>query len=360
MIISPWWLLLVPLLCISVKSGIYSYDTSRGDFGRNINTGIVPCFIVFIILVLVSAYSVYNDAGIYIANFNNLPDELLWKNITSRSWGENPGFYLFQVALKDFVSTDAFVFKFVSAIIIQFGILEFYRTYSCNLSLTLFIHIVLGLYMFTIPAMKQSMAISIGLLAFTDLVNKRWLAAGLILLLAATIHPYIVMFLVIPFLNGDVWSKREMLILGTAVLLGFMFEKFVSVAINTTQSITGDSYELETFTESAGSNILRVLVYAIVPIMSYIYRNKINTQVGIYTKRCISLSVIPLAFYVIGTFGGANFFGRLANYFAPFEFVAFTYILSNIVPVRSRAVVKILAIIFLIVFYYFLVRKSFA
>lgn len=360
MIISPWWLLLVPLLCIGVKSSVCSCDTPRGDCERNTNSGIVPSFIIFLILVSVSAYSVYNDAGIYIFNFNNIPDELLWKDVTGRSWGENPGFYMFQVALKDFVSTDAFVFKLVSAIIIQFSILEFYRKYSCNLSLTLFIHIALGLYMFTIPAMKQSMAISIGLFAFTDLVNKRWLTAGLILLLAATIHPYIVMFLVIPFLNGDVWSKREMLILGTGVLLGFMFEKFVSVAINTTQSITGDSYELETFTESAGSNILRVLVYAIVPIMSYIYRNKINTQAGIYTKRCISLSVIPLVFYVIGSFGGANFFGRLANYFAPFEFVAFTYILSNIVPVRSRAIVKIFALIFLTVFYYFLVRKSFA
>lgn len=360
MIISPWWLLLVPLFCISVKSGIYSYDTSRNDYERNANTAIVPCLMVFIILILVSAYSIYNDAGIYIANFYDLPNELLWQDVTNRSWGENPGFYLLQVALKDFVSTKAFVFKFVSAIIIQFGILEFYRKFSCNLSLTLFIHIALGLYMFTIPAMKQSMAISIGLFAFTALVNKRWLVAGIILLLAATIHPYIIMFVVIPFINGDVWSKRETIILGTAVLSGFMFEKFVSVAINTTQSITGDFYALDTFTESAGSNILRVLVYAMVPVMSYFYRNKINAEAGIYTKRCVSLSVIPLAFYMIGIFGGANFFGRLANYFAPFEFVALAYILSNIVPVKSRTMVKIFTIIFLTVFYYFLIRKSVA
>lgn len=360
MIISPWWLLLVPLFCISVKPGLYSYDTLRDNYRCNANISIVPCFIVFIMLVLVSAYSIYNDVGIYIANFHDLPNELLWQDVTSRSWGENPGFYLFQIALKDFVSTNAFVFKFVSAIIIQFGILEFYRKFSCNPSLTLFIHIALGLYMFTIPAMKQSMAISIGLFAFTALVNKRWLVAGIILLLAATIHPYIMMFIIIPFINGDVWSKREMFILGMAVLLGFMFEKFVSVAVNTTQSITGGSYALDTFTESAGSNILRVLVYAIVPIISYFYRNKINAEAGIYTKRCVSLSVIPLAFYMIGVFGGANYFGRLANYFAPFEFVALTYILSNIIPVKNRTMVKIFAIIFLTVFFYFLVRKSIA
>ena len=66
-------------------------------------------------------------------------------------------------------------------------------------------------------------------------------------------------------------DKKAMVMIIISIIVSLFYETFLSAALRLTTSI-GDKYDLEFFTEGS-MNILRIAVYLVVPILSYVYRN---------------------------------------------------------------------------------------
>lgn len=354
------WLLLlvVSLLAIRVQPANLSWNTPDSEPKKiqESNNWIIVCLII-ITLGLYSGLSVKNDATTYLLHFIHISPNISISETISKSIGENPGFKTIQIIIKRYISDNPFIFKTIIAFITQIGFIRFYHKYSASLSLSLLFYIASGVFGFSIAVLKQMLSISIGLFAVPYLIERKYEKAFLLLILATTIHPYILMFLFIPFFSGDIWKKKDILILVSALSCGFFFEQFVSSSISITEVVTGDSYNAKHLTQSAGMNIFRVIFYSIVPILSYIYRNEINQSENIYMKTFISLSNLSLGFFIIGMFGGAVYFSRLAYYFVPFVFVSLPYLLLRIIPEERQKDYLILFIFIHIAFYYVVLSK---
>lgn len=319
-------------------------------------------FFIFILLASFSGFrSEYNDTVTYLYNFTNeIPKSFSLIKDMKWSIGMNPGFFIYQVFFKEFISTNQYYFIFISSVItIYFFIKSFYR-YSPVFYFSIFLFITSGLFVFTMAALKQVLAMSFGFWAIKFLLEKKERKFFIIIILSATFHPYILLYLFAFFFRNEVWSKKISIILFSTILIGVLFNQFLSIVVNLNSEI-GNFYDIEYFENIVGMNKLRVAIFSVVPILSFIYRKKINNYNNQLLNIAINLSIISFIFMIVASFGAANMFGRLGVYFEPFVYVALPWIIHSFFNKKIKRLTTIVCfIMYLFFFYYqFTIAKDF-
>lgn len=277
----------------------------------------------------------HNDTAAYLIVFKNLDTSL--ELFSERKWNLafNPGFQISNYLIKILISDNPHVMLFLYALVTLTFYFIFYRKWSQSLWVTVYLFIVAGMLLFTMAALKQVLAMSIGLYGITCfLTNKhRWFV--FCVLLASSIHVYVLFYLLAPLLSDRLWSRKVILIILGAVSSGVFVEFFLQLAYGVT-GIFGAEYEKYDEVSGEGLNILRFFVYCCAPVLTWIYREKINGS----RKRAVILfanfTLIGWCFMFIGLFVGANMLARMAMYFDPFMHLALTSLLVFYIPDWNR------------------------
>ncbi len=349
-----WGILLIisffSILSERLKNFVIVWDH---NFSRAVkNQNIIMVFCIFIILSLFAGLrSEYNDTNTYMYNFvYRIPDDFSsfrWSDITL---GENPGFFVYQVLIKLFISQDPQFFILISSFFTIGLFLAFYNEYTPKFSLSIFLYITSGLFVFSMAAIKQTMAMAIGLLAVHYFIKGKSGRFFLLILLASTIHPYVLLYLLLPLFSKKVWSTKIVVLLLLTIFIGFFFEQFISIILNVTENI-GENYKEEYFIGEGVSN-LRLLVFSVTSVLSFIFRKKINEQENIILNLCVNASIISFLFMIMASYGTANMFGRMANYFEPFTYIALPWILTKYIG-KYKIIIIFTCIFFYCIFFYY-------
>lgn len=153
-----------------------------------------------VLATFVGLRRVYNDTGVYIAQYNSIEltgafpnflfNDIDW-NISS-----NFGFTIIMRLLKFHHFSDQSFLMFFAFFIL--GVyFWFIRKYSNNIFLSLFYFITMGIYTFTMGALRQCIAIAICLIAVDCFLTKKY---ALFVLFATTFHQDAFIFLIVPLL----------------------------------------------------------------------------------------------------------------------------------------------------------------
>lgn len=318
--------------------------------------------IVLILSLLSGLRTKYNDTELYIYRFiydipGNISDFTASVNL---SLGDNPGFYFYQFVIKAFISDDPQVFVFLSALITNIFFVIFYKRYSTAFTLSLFLYFTSGLFIFGMAAMKQMIAMAIGLWAISFFLKNKNRTFIVLILIASTIHPFVLLYFIIYFLDSKIWTKNVTFAILLAALSGLIFSQFVEQALVVAGSI-GVNYEASYILEASGLNPLRLLIFSVVPVLSLIYKKQINASNNRILFISVNFSIISFAFMILASFGGANMFGRLANYFEPFIYISLPWILYHYVKRSYRLLyIALLIVGYSFFFYYqFVIVKGF-
>jgi len=312
--------------------------------------------LVFIIAVILSLFSGlrtgFNDTYAYIQGFiNRIPPSFSYISEFNFSLWDNSGFFIYQVLIKQYISTDPQAFLLISAFIANFLFVFFYYKYSPKFSLTIFIYIASGLFVFSMAGMKQMFAMAIGIWAVHYYLNNKWIVFALLLLLAATIHPYILIYASAPLFIKKMWSLREWVIIFFAVLGALYFEALLTLVIDAHEVMGEDlSYEL---LMGSGVNIYRLLVYAVTPALAFIYRKKLRALQNPILTLSVNFSVITFIFMFISLWGNPALLARMAIYFEPFSYLALTYIVMNCFRKGQRIAISALLILNYSLYFYY-------
>jgi hypothetical protein len=363
MILLCFIFVLTTFLAFGVKSSntptIYS---GKYSFTKKPHYEAVIVFFIFIMLASFSGFrSEYNDTAVYLYNFSNeIPQS--FDRIVNIDWslGQNPGFIIYQIFIKQFISTNQYIFiLFTSTIVTCLFVESFYR-YSRVFYFTIFLFIASGLFIFTMAAMKQVLAMSIGFWSIRIFLKEKYLKSIFIITLASTLHPYILLYLLAFFFRNEVWSKKIIVLLIATIFVGVLFNQFLSIAVNLNSEL-GNVYDIEYFENKAGMNKLRVTVFSVVPILSFIYRKKINKFNNQLLNLSINFSVVSFLFMIIASFGAANMFGRVGVYFEPFIYISLPWIIHSFFNKKIKRLATIVCfIMYLFFFYYqFIIAKDF-
>jgi len=316
-----------------IMSYIFSYLAQKSE-STSIIISLYFTSIVVLILSLLSGFRTeYNDTKRYIYNFiHYVPEHIIdFFNNYSMALGDYPGFFFFQSLLKDFVSDNPYVFIFTSSVFINILIISFYKKYSTAFSLSVFLYITSGLFMLGMGAMKQMLAVSIGIWSIHFFIKNNQKIFLFLLFLASTFHPFILLYLAVYFFNTQVWTKKILSMILATLLVGLFFTQFVETILGAAGAI-GVNYDPSFILNKAGVNPLRIAIFSVAPILSYIYREEINNSEDKMIIIAVNFSIISFLFMLVASYGGANMFGRLASYFEPFTYLVIPWILYKFIP----------------------------
>ncbi len=360
MLILAFLLILVTSIALFVKKNdAIKYNNYNFYIGQSCNNNIYSFIKLFIIIFILTTFAGlrtgYNDTINYVHYFQNrIPESLSDIINLNLSLGTTPGFHIYQIIIKSTFGENPQLLIFISSLIYITVLVLFYYKYSYKFSLSIFLFLTSGLFVFGMAAVKQVLAMSIGVYAFRYLINKKWTRYIFAIFLAATIHIYILLYLFIPLFTKSIWSKKIVFMIFVTTIGVVYFEVFISTLLGFTE-LFGKVYRVQSFLQTDGINIFRILVLFVTPLLSWIYRKRIRCHNDELLNLCVNASIISLLLIIPGYFGGANMFGRLSYYFQPFSVLALIWILYNAVNYKNRKLIIFLCIIFY--FFFFLYQS---
>ena len=294
----------------------------------------------------------YNDTEVYRHLYRTTVKEMsgntdLLAGIDWSKTGENPGFFLIlRVMVRMGFSVQTYLMVFSAFTI---GVhLWFFRKYSCNMWLSVLLFIVFAGYTFNLAAVKQCTAMALCLIATDGAIRKKYIRFVIYVLVAHTIHPYALMYLIVPFLFFRPWSKYTVIMLIVFGVVGASMQSLVGTVLNVTDML-GESYNAASFT-GEGVNPLRLAVTAVPIFLSMLVSEQIAETEERDHHLIVNLSMLNGEIMFMGLFGTANYFARLANYFLPFQAVAIPWLLKHY-DYESRRTLTIIASICYILFF---------
>ncbi|QBP42011.1 EpsG family protein [Paenisporosarcina antarctica] len=310
-------------------------------------------FLLMIIIILLSIFAgsriSYNDTFVYIRRYTlEVPTSLFSLDPSYLEISNNPAFWIYQTLIKSYISTDPQIFIAISSVLYIMSFVYFYWRFSPKFGMSIFLFITLGLFLLGMAAIKQILAISIGIWAVYFASEKKWVKFFLLVLLASLFHPFALLYLLIPLIiSKDVWTVKTFFMIITVFVIGSLFESFINVLMVLTGNIK--DYSESSFEESV--SIFRVLVYGVPVFLSFIYKRNINEHGNHFIKLCINASVVSFLFMVLSFFGGAILFSRAGAFFSPMSLIALPWILVNCIPRKQK--IMIYYLFFTLYFIYF-------
>lgn len=347
---------LIPIIVLSMifafaadRGSGYSYDT------RGIKQYTSKNRIFFVALVLVMAVFVGlrisgNDTQTYRQMYERIPDGI--EAILSVDWTDlaaAPGHQFISGCLKYIGAStqDYFMFFALTSVPVY---LWFIRKYTCNLTLSVYFFITMGVYVFSMAAVKQTVAVALLLIASDRAFEKKYLQFVLWLLVAELFHPYAFVYVIVPFMSFIPWTwKTYVLLAGTAVV-SMGLSRLMSGILAMTDALGGDYSTTEFLGE--GVNIFRVLVVWVPVGLSFLARKYIRVNSDRISNYIINLTMVNAMVMFVGLFGTANYFARLANYFLIFQSLSLP-LLFNYFTKQSKRVLIVAAILCYFLFFYY-------
>ena len=268
-----------------------------------------------------------NDTFVYRQMYENIqPGTSALKVLISTELAGSPGLNWLSVILKNAGATTQDYFM-VCALLTVLTYHWFLRKYTTDIWLSVFYFITMGVYTFTMAAIKQTMAVAFLLIATDAAIEQKWLKYAFWMVIAELFHPYAFIYLAVPFLSFCPWSWKTNLLLVTTIVVALFLSRFMGALDDVTTAL-GYDYDTDAFT-GAGVNIFRVMVVWVPLVLSFICRGQLRYTQNRVQNMIINLSMMNSVIMFIGLFGTANYFARLANYFLIFQCLALPMILQQ-------------------------------
>ena len=227
------------------------------------------CFyvaLVFIFLLFVGCRSIYlgsEDTQQYVYSFSKARlSTSLTDYLASRTATET-GFNVFEWFLTHILRFDQAIILVTSFLYIA-SVCVFADRNSKNPALTITLYITIELFLFNIQGMRQSIAMSLCLLSYEFIKNRKLVPFLLLCFLALTFHRTAVVFFPMYFLYGLKVTRIRVLALLPIFILVLLFSKYIVSVANDVFSSGGIDRQ---YSDSTGNGGFFTLVIHLVIIV---------------------------------------------------------------------------------------------
>ena len=294
------------------------------------------------------------DTTAYINIFESIPADFstAWNQI---DWeGKNPGFDIFNIFFKCYISQDFQWWLMTIAIISGVCIMIVLRKYSCSFFFSSFLFMTLLTFQWMMNGMRQFICVAVLFLCCDWIKDGKFIRFLIAVLLMSTFHMTALLMIPIYFVaRSKPWDKKIGLFIIGIILVCIFAEPFFS---SVDSALNGTAYEGATsqFEEDDGVNPIRVLFYAIPPLIAFIFREKLEPY---YEKNpiipiCINMSLITAALYLVGVFTSGILIGRLPIYCEVYDLILIPFLLHICFDKYTGKTVTIVYSCILLLFFY--------
>ena len=296
----------------------------------------------------------FGDTEQYRITFFNLPSSFDQIIPYLRGDVKGPGFRLLEILFKCFFgNADVAFFTFVAAIQMV-CVVYVYRRYSTDFWLSFFFFVASTDYLTWMHnGIRQFLAVAIIFLCVPLIAQKRYWLAIFLVLLAVPIHSSAWLFLPFIFVvNGKAWNFRTVFFI-LVIVLAVIFLDRVTGIITAAMENTEYEGDIAYLAEDDGTNIFRVLFYAVPTVMSLFFRSHIDSAKNPLINVCTNLSIVSTGFYVFSYFTSGILMGSLPIYFSLANYILIPWMLKEVFDQRSGQILKGIFIAVYVVFFYY-------
>ena len=286
---------------------LLKYEQSKRTYS---NFSIV--FLAAMILVFfagIRSKSIGVDTGNYIRYF--LRFDLNQPLISSEGRGDY-GFDLLQRLAKH-ISEEYWSLLFVIAAFAVYFTFKTLRSLSLNLSLSVFLYITLGTYLFFFNGARQGIAAAIYGVALIQILNRKFYKYILWVFVASLFHKTVLMMLPFYFVLRMKFSMKKMVLFSVISVLALLY---ISSILSLFDDFTEDRYGVYENRGAQGGYLLTFFYVFSASVLIY-FRKFINEASRTLYDKYLYLTVFGALVYLVVTLTGKDVnFLRLSLYFS--------------------------------------------
>ncbi len=267
------------------------YERRNGLTGRN-RYLLVTSILIFLLMGLRNM-AIYGDTIGYVINFKSMESKSIGE--VALRWIKDPVFYLSTKIFGDIVQYDYTCWFLAIAAVYMIPMYFFLKKYSPNIMFSWITFIFLGLLLFTMAGLRQTVALGLTLWAFMYLMKRKDLYFFVLLFISYLMHgPSVIFILIYPFVRWrPKFTKISVYLYITFIIFGIAFGTVLLPKI--TAFLGEQDYRYIEYGENlTGSTYTYMIQQLLLVIPSlYVLRNRWHEEtVGLFAH----LSMLSLAF----------------------------------------------------------------
>lgn len=270
-------------------------------------------FLTFLIIVMfVGLRTRYNDTWVYIGNYRDSAIASTLSEFYKRhySLADEWGFRLVSSFFKS-IGFDEHLYIMAFSVFSTGVTLWYLRdNASNNFGDSVYLLFVTGTMSFELAALKQVTATMIAFIATNEALKGKWFKYSLLLFVAFTFHPFVLVFLVVPFvINKKPWEIDTILLIGILFVLGIGMRFIAPLLVRFAENYTVEGILSSTV------NPFRFLVSIVPVVVSFVYKDILYEDSSNKENLVAHLSICCSMFMFWTLFADPSTVGRLASYF---------------------------------------------
>lgn len=234
-------------------------------------------------------------------------------------YGFERGFIIYMAILK-YITNDFQLFLFISAIIVLVPILILIYKHSENVMFSIIMYSSWIIYYFSFSGIRQSIAISITVIASIFLLNKKIVTFILFVLLASYIHTSALFFLLVYPLYWLKPSDKKVIIIGSVGIFFMLVSKQIIIFIANLIFGADNRYASQIENSSFGGVTFAIIYLLFVLLLAFLNKNKKNNNH--FTPIVMLLCIVQFT----GLY--SSVMSRIGYYLIPIFILAITNALS--------------------------------
>ena len=277
----------------------------------------------------------------------DIPEILLSDN-------KDPGFTALTVFLKHFIGNNDKLYFTIFAVFQMACICYVFRKYSSDFWVSIFLFVASTDYAsWMFNGMRQFIAVCMIFGCFDWIVQKKYVKLIIVILLASLIHGSALMMVPIIFIvQGKPWNfKTILLMLGTAIVVLFV-DRFTPILNDLLTDTQYDGVmENEIWVVDDGTNIIRVLVYAVPMIFALVGKQYIAYANDPVLNICVNCSIVTTALYAVSAVTSGIYIGRLPIYTTLMGYMSLPWLINHMFNRESARLIKVMMVVLFVAFY---------
>ena len=277
----------------------------------------------------------------------DIPEILLSDN-------KDPGFTALTVFLKHFIGNNDKLYFTIFAVFQMACICYVFRKYSSDFWVSIFLFVASTDYAsWMFNGMRQFIAVCMIFGCFDWIVQKKYVKLIIVILLASLIHGSALMMVPIIFIvQGKPWNfKTILLMLGTAIVVLFV-DRFTPILNDLLTDTQYDGVmENEIWVVDDGTNIIRVLVYAVPMIFARVGKQYIAYANDPVLNICVNCSIVTTALYAVSAVTSGIYIGRLPIYTTLMGYMSLPWLINHMFNRESARLIKVMMVVLFVAFY---------
>lgn len=305
----------------------------------------------------------YVDTNVYITIYNTIPRDIsefvdYLKNPGLRDYG----FLFYNFIIKFLFGEGHRAFILITALFQGISVINFFKKYAPYAVMSLSLFIVSTEYFgWMFNGMRQFMAVAIALYAVKPFIEKKYIRAIIIVLIASTFHGTAIILIPMGVLaTGKPWGWKSLVaivIAGGFLIATSKFTSLLDAAISGTQYASSVTSWIESGDD--GVNPLRVLVFSLPTVLALLEKKWFAAIDDPVLNISINMSIMSTCLWLIAMVTSGIYMGRLPIYGDLFNYILLPIEINVLFTKNGQGLAKVLLVSMYLFFYYYQFHVTF-